>query len=511
MDTILIYFPDTKNYNSVLSYELVYQEAAIRHKNRNIILIDGRYEKNIEKIVLENKIKLFIVSTLIKFTSIAVNFQIEDGLQKTKQIKNISDIPVLWTGLIPTVIPNDLLNNNDIDYILTGQSDHVLNKFADGIINNNLDNSIKGLGYKDPNNELYINKNDSIPDEINVTNLDYNKINFSKYIHNNTIDYLASTGCPNNCSFCSVPIVYNRKWRHKSVERIINDIKNFIRYAPNIKNIHFRDDNFMGNKKFVIEIANEFIKNNLNIRWSAQTSVNLLKVFSTDELKLLKKSGCSNISFGIESGDLYILDKITKQKTSITESLEVLKALSIAGISPSVTSIISFPFNNNRDVKKTLKLLMKIKLIYPNLSMYSTFWVPIPKTELFNNIKEKLDYNNGIEYLIRHKATPWTSEYTIKKIKLFEEYYFSFSDPLFYKKVPKKLSKKIHIINIFIYPLIRLRFKIRCTSFLFDGLIILKYIKYIKKKYCIQEDELIANAGVRHLTSNQNFGYKLKK
>jgi radical SAM superfamily enzyme YgiQ (UPF0313 family) len=266
----------------------------------------------------------------------------------------------------------------------------------------------------------------------------------------------------------------------------------------------------MGNKRFVIEIAKEFIKNNLDIRWSAQTSVNLLKVFSINELKLLKKSGCANISFGIESGDSYILNKIVKQKTSITESLKALKILSDADISPSVTSIISFPFNNNRDVKKTLKLLMKIKLIYPNLSIYSTFWIPIPKTKLFNEIQEQLDFNNGIEYLIRHKATPWTSEHTIKKIKIFEQYYFSFSDPLFYKKVPKKISKKIHIINVLTYPLIRLRFRIKCTSFLFDGLIILKYIEKIKKRYCIQEDKLITNAGVRHLTSNQNFGYKLK-
>ena len=262
----------------------------------------------------------------------------------------------------------------------------------------------------------------------------------------------------------------------------------------------------MVDKKFIFEVFFKLKQKNIFFTWSAQSSINVLNKYSLDELDQLNKLGCSNISFGIESGDDYILKKITHNKTSINKSLEMLKRLKDAHILPSVTSIIGFPYNKGRDFNKTLKLLMRIKLNFPELSLYCTVFQPIPESESYKDI---FPYKEFAKSILNNNY--WTSNKQKKTLVKYEKVYFTFCNRNFYKSLPDEIVQKIKWYNIILYPFIKLRFIFGFTTFLWEYSIVSKRINLLQKQNKSQENLEMSQFGVRQHNTNYSFGYKNNK
>ena len=504
MSKIIIYFPDTGDYNFTPPYELLMQAKALENTGIITILADHRTD-DIYRILEENHTEtfLFVISTISKYTSITIAKQFVDGKKISDLVKKKYNIPVLWTGQAANLLFTGIINVAYSDFVLKGTSEMHLKTFVEKIFTSSPLNDIKGLCYSQ-NDKIIENEAADIENSFeSFGDFDLQLIQMAKYIRSNLFDYVATTGCINSCSFCSVPVIYKRKWFHNSTENIKKHLSFIIGKYSHIKNIHFRDDNFLVNKKFIFRLFDELEKSGLSFLWSAQTSVNVLNKYSEDDLKKLRSFGCNNISVGIESGDQYILKKVTKSKTDLKKGADIIRKLLNCDITASVTSIISFPYNKGRDFDKTLRYLMKLKLLYPGLSMYCTIFQPIPGTEIFNEIcAQEIDYTN----LLTNNS--WTDEKKRKKLKKFENFYFVFDDKGFYKKLPEEVGKKIKIINKLFSPILKLRFRFGCTSFLWEYALIARKLNKIKKEYGITEDFQMSQVGIRHLTSNFGFGYK---
>lgn len=490
---ILIYYPDTKNYNPTPPYESLMLIEALKDFSERIIFVDAAKDHfEIEKLVQDSEI--CIITTLIKYTSITINFQLKDGINFSKILKNYK-VPVVWTGMAPILL-NKSIEENCPDDILVKTTDEIFLKiFIENYTRNN--KNIKEI-YEDTLSDFIEDKNSFKK----FGNYNFEKISVEKYIHNNTFNYLATTGCVNSCSFCSVPVIYKKKWTHNSIENIINHLRFLFENFPEIKVIHFRDDNFLVSKRFIFDLFKEIEKQNFSFTWSCQTSVNILKLYTQEDLKFLYDHGCRNISIGIESGDDYILKNITKSKTTKRDSINTLKKIKNSGITVSVTSIISFPYNNKRDFIKTLKFLMRLKLKFPSLSLYCTIYQPIPGTEIFNEIYR--DINTSTDTFSNNI---WTTKKEKLKLKKFETFYFIFDNPHFYKLLPDDLAKDLKFINLFFSPLIRLRFLLGITSNLWEYSLVRSKLNKIKQKHGIDLNYSLSDIGIRHLTSNFNYGF----
>ncbi|MDD2387894.1 MAG: radical SAM protein, partial [Bacteroidales bacterium] len=301
---ILIYFPDTGGYNFTPPYELLFQSKALENSGFEIILADARIHE-FNKLVDIHKEQLFlvIISTLIKYTSITISRQYPDGLNAAEYVKKDSDIPVLWTGLASSILTDRIIEKHFNDYILTGISDNKISIFVQCLQSNKSLEYVPSLVYK-VDGKIHKNEDDKFFNSLkDYGNFKLAEIDLKPYIHNHTLDYIASTGCVNSCSFCSVPNIYCRHWNHNSIENITEHLRHIFDKYPEIKNIHFRDDNFFVNKSFIHELFQKFDAKNIGFVWSAQTSVNILKNYTDEDLTNLRKYRCSNISLGVESGD----------------------------------------------------------------------------------------------------------------------------------------------------------------------------------------------------------------
>ena len=80
-------------------------------------------------------------------------------------------------------------------------------------------------------------------------------------------------------------------------------------------------------------------------------------------------------------------------------------------------------------------------------------------------------------------------------------------DPVFYKKLPPEIAKKLKFLNKFLYPFIRMRFYMGVTNFLWEYAITSKHLKKIQKDIGKPEDNDMSLLGIRHHNTNYNFGY----
>lgn len=177
---------------------------------------------------------------------------------------------------------------------------------------------------------------------------------------------MTSQGCPYQCIYC---VSRNRKYLTRSPEHCYNELK-IAREKWNIKSFSILDDCFNVDKKRVIKFC-ELIKN-LSLSWSCANGLRADK-FDEEIANALKESGCSHISFGIESIDDNVLKTIKKGETSkdIENAVLIAKKYfkSVSGF-----FIIGLPGSS---YEKDLKSLEWAKNI--GINAHFSYYVPFDK------------------------------------------------------------------------------------------------------------------------------------
>ncbi len=193
----------------------------------------------------------------------------------------------------------------------------------------------------------------------------------------------SSFGCPFECSFCIIPLLYKRKYSTRSVKEVIKEILDLKR-KYGIKVFGFEDENFGLDKKWLRKFCKEIKRRKIKIKWSAFTRVD---TFDTKEIKMLKSCGCYRLYIGIESGSQRILDLINK-KINIEKAKKILKELRKCGIEYYLFFMYGYPFETLEDLRKTIKFALNSG----SIGFTFTFLAPFPGTPISNFCKGKIDY-----------------------------------------------------------------------------------------------------------------------
>tara|TARA_B100002003_G_C14119509_1_gene538391 strand:- start:1125 stop:1982 length:858 start_codon:yes stop_codon:yes gene_type:complete len=179
-------------------------------------------------------------------------------------------------------------------------------------------------------------------------------INPKEFMMENTdrkIYMITGRGCNYTCNFCQR---IEGGIRFRPVEAVIDEIKKYIRdYA--ITYIIFWDELFMISKKRVYEIAEAILKENININYWCTGRLNIV---DGNLIKIMKRSGCSYINYGIEQFDNNALQAMNKK---LTED-QIIKGIEITqkeDIYIDFNIIFGNIGDTRQSLKKSLKLLKK--------------------------------------------------------------------------------------------------------------------------------------------------------
>ncbi len=168
---------------------------------------------------------------------------------------------------------------------------------------------------------------------------DWSLIEAADYVN---ISVQTSRGCPNQCDFCDVIQYVGRRYRTKSVDQVMNEVKNA--HAIGARTIFFSDDNFLGNKTFTRSLLQALIRwNVLQSRpLSFSTQITVQVADDGDLLKLFADARFSVLFLGVETTRKESLDEVHKSQNYSQDLTQRIKNISRFGIVPFIGLIVGF-------------------------------------------------------------------------------------------------------------------------------------------------------------------------
>jgi pyruvate-formate lyase-activating enzyme len=184
-----------------------------------------------------------------------------------------------------------------------------------------------------------------------------------------------SRGCPYYCTFCSVPKINGRKFRRRSPEGTVEELR-FARKEYVFRDFEFLDDNLTLHVEHAKAVCEALIRADLGVGWYANNGIRADRL-DAELAGLMKRAGCKGVAIGIESADDDVLAAIKKGET-IDDLYRGIRLLKDAGITVGGHFIVGLPGDTLEKVKKSIKFKDDVGLDYA----YFNQLVPYPGTEL---------------------------------------------------------------------------------------------------------------------------------
>jgi radical SAM superfamily enzyme YgiQ (UPF0313 family) len=283
-------------------------------------------------------------------------------------------VPVVMGGPHVTFLPDEALMH--CDYVIRGEGERPIVELLNALNDGAPLNTINGLSYKA--DKVYHNENeDFVKDLDSLPTPDFSTV--EAWDAKNVIPFASSRGCPFRCKFCSVIKMFGTQMRYLSVDRVIEDVKEYLKKTDHI---FFCDDNFTANKKRTKEIARRFIDEGIDIEWSAQVRVDAAK--DEELLDLMYRSGCCTVFIGFESVNPKTLLAYDK-KQSIDDIRHAIETFHKHNISIHGMFVLGSDEDNIFTIKNTAKFAVETKLG----SVQFLVLTPLPGTDTYSELKAK--------------------------------------------------------------------------------------------------------------------------
>ncbi|CAN2040726.1 anaerobic magnesium-protoporphyrin IX monomethyl ester cyclase [Candidatus Magnetomoraceae bacterium gMMP-15] len=311
-------------------------------------------------------------------------------IDNAKLIKKALDCKIVLMGSHVSVFDREILEEHtEIDAVIRGEYEEA----ALDLCTLNW-SEIEGITYRHENKILQNPKRKKYADINSLPFPAWDKFDLNFYdwalLPSPAMLMIATRGCPFKCSYCLWPeVMYGHIQRRRSPENIVEEMDYLVKHYG-IKGIRFDDDTFALKPSYVAKICEAIIKKNLHtkISWSCFGHTSMV---DKDLFQLMKKSGCVQIDFGVETGSSSVLQNI-KKGTEIDNTIKAIQACRSLRIKTYATYMIGFPEETQEDIQKTIDLGLKLNTDFMQVS----YVIPYPGTRLFDQCKAKgcLPYEN---------------------------------------------------------------------------------------------------------------------
>jgi hopanoid biosynthesis associated radical SAM protein HpnJ len=316
---------------------------------------------------------------LVLFTS-TPGFHVDTKM--ASMMKDVNPkLKVAFVGPPVTVEPEkSLLSSTAIDFIVKREFDHQIVDYANGKPLEEL----PGVSYRKNGSIVhnaeggFIEDLDALPwvTKVYKRDLDFRRYNVP-FLQNPFISLYTSRGCPAMCTFCLWPQTHSgHRWRLRSTDDIVNEVKWTLANFPGLKEIFFDDDTFNYQKARTIELCKKLAP--LNFTWSCTSRVTT----DYDTLKAMREAGCRLMIVGYESGDPQILKNI-KKGANIEMAQRYTKNAHKLGLTIHGDFIVGLPGDSRESIRRTIDFAKSLDTETIQVSIAH----PYPGTEFYDYVK----------------------------------------------------------------------------------------------------------------------------
>jgi len=278
-------------------------------------------------------------------------------------------IPVVMGGIHPSTMTEEALPHADA--VVVGEAELVWREV--------LDDAKKGTLKR-------IYRAPHLCDLTHLPTPRFDLFNLSEYL--NAFTMFTTRGCPFNCSYCSISLLYGKTYRKRPIEEVIREAR-FIKEAYMSKSsfpglFFFIDDNIWIDIEYAKELFRRLIP--LTISWISQGSISFCD--DRELLELAAKSGCQSIECGFETLHPGNLVEVNKGGVDLSRYAEMVKNLHRVGISVQGTFMVGMTHDEVSSLENIFEFVTDNKIEYPNIFIST----PFPGTEYY----KRLDNENRI-------------------------------------------------------------------------------------------------------------------
>lgn len=186
----------------------------------------------------------------------------------------------------------------------------------------------------------------------------------------------ASRGCPFHCRFCDTS-TFGAKIRRYSAPRVF-EMMSHLHDRYGVRHVVFVDDLFLASREKTAALCELLIASDLDLTWSCTARVDTVK---PDILHLMKKAGCWEISFGLETGADELLERMDKL-ARVESSEEAVRWTAEAGIRTKGLFMLGYPGETLETIEKTREFILRIPMTIMNLTKFT----PYPGSPIYQDL-----------------------------------------------------------------------------------------------------------------------------
>lgn len=200
-----------------------------------------------------------------------------------------------------------------------------------------------------------------------------------------------SRGCPFQCEFCDIIVIFGRKPRVKTAEQVVAEVAEQHRLGARV--VFLVDDNFIGNKKAAKVILRALIDwqraNGYPLAFFTEASLDLAE--DAELLTLMAEAGLVAVFIGIESPDEAALRETKKHQNVRGSLIDRIKTVQDAGLEVYAGMIVGFDNDDESVFDRQFEFLRSARIVGAMAGMLSA----IPKTPLYERLEAEGRLDNA--------------------------------------------------------------------------------------------------------------------
>ncbi len=293
------------------------------------------------------------------------------GIDIARIAKEVNpDTKIIFGGVGATFLWRHLLEHfQEIDIIVLGEGEKTFLQLVDVIKEeawHRLD-KIPGIAFR-KGGRSFKNKSADLIDDIDSLP---DPSEYFRFEH-----ITSSRGCPWNCTFCGSPRFWKRKVRFHSPEYFVGQMERLRRRG--VKFFYVSDDTFTLKKDRVIRICQLILEKRLDVSWVAISRVNYI---DEEILYWMRRAGCIQISYGVESGSERIR-KVFNKGITRKQIIRAFHTTQRFGILARAYFIYGAPGETPKTIGQSIELMDEIRPLscvfyildlFPGTALYDEF------------------------------------------------------------------------------------------------------------------------------------------
>ncbi|MEN6576166.1 MAG: radical SAM protein [Phycisphaerales bacterium] len=391
---------------------LLYLAAALEAAGHEAVIYDALIEVDFDKLVRNPDGRYHIGATREAFVE-RVRAEQPDVVGVTNPFADFAEM-ALWAtraareampacttvvgGPHATAVPQSFLADDSVDFVVRGEGESSFPALLDCLRRGASPTSLAGLAGRLPDGGLYIN--DPAPFIVDLDALPlpaYHLIDMERYFaivrrgfpsrfafeyegSDREISIITSRGCPFRCVFCGNHLHMGRRFRAHSPEHVLNHMALLIE-KHRVRHFHFEDDNLSFDAERFDAILSGILERRWDITWDTPNGIRA-DTLPRPLLEKVRKTGCTYLTVGIESGNQDVLKNVVKKALSLEAVEETVRTCKDLAIDVHGFYVVGFPGETLAQIDDTFAFAGRLYEQYdvvPHVCMAR----PLPGTELY--------------------------------------------------------------------------------------------------------------------------------